>query len=102
MAKFNGASLRYDNSDNENRVYDLKAEVVVTDGKAESVQNIEIVKDGMSIGYGNIYGLGDNIQPNANFSFSSIPMSEYKDVFSATLDFAAGLVMKAESDGSTE
>lgn len=102
MAKFNGANLRYDNSDDENRVYDLKAEVVVNNGKAESVQNIVIAKDDKNIGYGNIHGLGEGIMPNANFSFTSIPMSEYKDAFSATVDFAAGLLTKAESDNSAE
>lgn len=98
MAKFNGANLRYDNSDEAGRVYDISAEVVVENNKAEAVQNISVLKDGMSVAYGSICGIGSEA-PNSNFNFS-VAHTEIKAVTDAMIDFAAGLVTKAENEAS--
>lgn len=98
MARFNGANLRYDNSDETERTYDLSAEVVVNGNKAESVQGINIAKDGMNFGYGNISGIGSG-NASANFNIDSLPADEIKHAVAAMADFALGLVAKAEEDG---
>lgn len=99
MAKFNGANLRYDNSDETDRVYHLTAEVVVNNGEPEAVQNINISKDGMGIGYCGIHGLnGDHASIDLNLS--SLAASELKQATDAMIDFAMGLVAKVREENS--
>lgn len=98
MAKFNGANLRYNNSDDENRVYDLSAEVVVNDNKVEAVNSITAIKDGRHIGGGNINGLdSDSSYSDASFNFNGISVAESKVLMTAMIDFAQSCIAVAET-----
>lgn len=94
MAKFNGANLRYNNSDDENRVYDLSAEVVVNDNKVEAV-NITANKDGQYIGSANIGGLGTETG-YSSFNFN-VPVAEINAPMAAMTDFAQSCRAAAET-----
>lgn len=87
MANLNGTNPRYDNSDKLNRDYDLSGEVVMKGVKAEQVRNIEIVRNSIKIGGGNINGITSGMLLNSNFYFANIPVSSYKTAFSAMIDF---------------
>lgn len=97
MAKFNGANLRYDNSDDAGRVYDISAEVVVENGRATAVQSINASKEGSQVASGSIFGIGTDY-PNSSFNIN-VAHTEVKAVTGAMIDFAEGLVAKAESEG---
>ncbi len=106
MAKFNGANLRYDNSDNESRAYDISCEIVVNNGTVTAVQSINANKNGMNVLSGNFNDLGGNsggmMPDNGNVNFYNLPVDEYKAVFSATTDFVLGLVTKVEAENAAE
>lgn len=85
MAKFNGANLRYNNSDDENRVYDLSAEVVVNNNKVEAV-NITASKDGQHIG-------------SANFN---VPVTGINAAMAAMTDFAQSCCTAAATTETSE
>lgn len=103
MAKFNGANLRYNNSDDENRVYDLSAEVVVNDNKVEAVNSITAIKDGRHIGGGNINGLdSDSSYSDASFNFNGISVAESKYVMAAMVDFAQSCCTAAATTETSE
>ena len=93
MAKFNGANLRYNNSDDEKRVYDLSAEVVVNDNKVEAV-NITAAKDGQYIGSANINGLGTETG-NSSFNFN-VPLAEINAPMAAVTAFIDALKVRVE------
>lgn len=99
MAKFNGANLRYNNSDDENRVYDLSAEVVVNDNKVEAV-NITATKDGQYIGSANINGIGTETG-HSSFNFNA-PVAEINAPMAAMTDFAQSCRAAAETSETTE
>lgn len=102
MAKFNGANLRYNNSDDENRVYDLSAEVVVNDNKVEAV-NITANKDGQYIGSANINGIGTETG-YSSFNFN-VPVAEINAPMApmaAMVDFAQSCIAVAETSETTE
>lgn len=106
MAKFNGANLRYDNSDNDSRAYDISCEIVVNNGTVTAVQSINANKNGMNVLTGNFNSLDGNVvdmMPNdSHVNFYNLPVSEYKAVFSATTDFVLGLVTKVEAENAAE
>lgn len=99
MAKFNGANLRYNNSDDENRVYDLSAEVVVNNNKVEAV-NITASKDGQHIGSANINGLGTETG-NSSFNFN-VPLAEINAPMAAMTDFAQSCCTAAATSETSE
>ena len=99
MAKFNGANLRYNNSDDANRVYDLSAEVVVNDNKVEAV-NITANKDGQYIGSANINGIGTETG-YSSFNFN-VPVAEINAPMAAMTDFAQSCRVAAETSETTE
>lgn len=102
MAKFNGANLRYNNSDDENRVYDLSAEVVVNDNKVEAI-NITANKDGRYIGSANINGIGTETG-YSSFNFN-VPVAEINAPMApmtAMVDFAQSCRAAAETTETTE
>ncbi|WP_289744742.1 hypothetical protein [uncultured Duncaniella sp.] len=114
MAKFNGANLRYNNSDDENRVYDLSAEVVVNDNKVEAV-NITASKDGQYIGSANINGLGTEtgnssfnfsvsqsspeVAPSVSVNFYGLPMEEHAGCIAEVYAFIKDAVENAAACG---
>ena len=94
MANFKGANLRYDNSDEQGRVYNISAEAVLNNGKVEAVQSINLYRiDGGGDGNGSIGGFGDNTSIN----FNGIPFTEQKQAMAAMFDFAASIAAQAES-----
>lgn len=99
MAKFNGANLRYNNSDDENRVYDLSAEVVVNDNKVEAV-NITANKDGQYIGSANINGIGTETG-HSSFNFN-VPVAEINAPMAAMVDFAQSCCTAAATTETSE
>lgn len=97
MANFKGANLRYDNSDEQGRVYNISAEAVLNNGKVVSVQNINLSGiDGAGTGNGSINDI-DKDFPNTYINFNGIPFAEQKQAMAAMFDFAASIVAQAES-----
>ncbi len=99
MANFKGANLRYDNSDEQGRVYNISAEAVLNNGKVEAVQSINLYRiDGGGDGNGSIGGFGDNTSiTSTSINFNGIPFTEQKQAMAAMFDFAASIAAQAES-----
>lgn len=93
MAKFDGATMRYNNSDDENREYDISAEILVSNGVVEAAQSINISINGIYLGNGIIQNLNSDT-PESNFNICNMPVSEQKKAFNAMIDFVIGLITK--------
>lgn len=97
MANFKGANLRYDNSDEQDRKYDISAEAVLDGGRVTAVRNIVVSGiDGTGNGSGNVNGIGNGF-PDVNISLSGIVFEGQKEAADAIFDFAASIVAEAES-----
>lgn len=95
MAKINGAVLRYNNTDDESRLYDLSAETVITDNEVESVQSINLSKEGKILVYGSISGINSQ-NPYASFNVNHTYIDDYKTLLGLVVDFANTIKQKAE------
>lgn len=97
MANFTGANLRYDNSDEQNRVYDIAAEVSVSDGAAQAVRGISVSKNGNYLGSGWMENMHtENV--NSHFDMNNLPASELKAAMGAAIDFAVAVAVAAEAE----
>ncbi len=97
MAKFSGANLRYDNSDESNRTYDITAEVVMNNGVVDSIQSIQIAKDGVNMGYGSMGNISSG-NAYSSFNINNSTPDSHKAIITAMIDFAMSAKAKAEQD----
>lgn len=97
MAKRTGFSVIMDNSDNEERKFDIKCKVEVCEDGSRKVNDVNVTKDGVHIANAN-FGTYTSERPNVTINLYSLPLADHADCIAEIYAFAA----QAKEDASVE
>ena len=86
MAKRKGFTVSMDNSDNEQRKFDIMCDVSVNSDGQSKVNSVSVSKNG--VGAANVHTVDFSPEnPIISFNFYNLPMSEHAECVVAVYDF---------------
>ncbi len=88
MAKRKGFTVSMDNSDNDQRKFDILCDVAVNEEGQVKVNSVSVSKNGVSVTNVNIQTfIKGNPNVNVSFNFHNLPFAEHAECVTAVYDF---------------
>lgn len=86
MAKRKGFTVSMDNSDNEQRKFDIMCDISVNSDGEKKIKSISVSKNGIGAVNTNVANFSPE-NPDISFNFYNLPMSEHAECVVAVYDF---------------
>ena len=97
MAKRKGFTVSMDNSDNEQRKFDIMCDVSVNSDGEKTIKSISVSKNGTGAVNTNVSNFSPE-NPNISFNFYNLPMSEHAECVVAVYDFIKQALEEVNQD----
>lgn len=88
MAQKKGFTARMDNSDDEQRKYDMSCNVIVSDDTVTEIRDLTVTKNGQQVGHATFNRMNQQ-QPNISVNVFELPLADHAECISAVYAFAS-------------